>query len=71
MYIAKINFELWVSKNQNRARNGGSFRGFVLGTQLWHHVANKKKELEVWDFKYADIYTHIIGSVSFMYITEI
>ena len=45
--------------------------GFAFGTQLWNHVADKKKEIKVWDLKYAETYTPSIVSECFIYIAVI
>ena len=71
MYIAKICFEFWSSKNENIAQKCGTFCSSGLGTQLWDHVADKKKELEVWDLRYAETYNPSIVSKSCIHIAEI
>ena len=54
-----------------KARNCGVLCHFAFGTQLWNHVADKKKEIKVWDLKYAETYTPSIYSKRFIYIVVI
>ena len=63
----------WVIRieNYNMALNRGAFCNFESGTQVQNPVADKTKEIEVWDLKYTETYTPSIVSQIFIYIAKI